>query len=62
MAMIVAGVILLIYGFSASESFASEVKETFTGNPTDTSMWLIIGGAVLTILGAGGFLRRGKPA
>lgn len=60
MAMVVAGVILLIYGVNASESFASEVKQTFTGNPTDRSMWFIIGGAVLAVIGLGSFLRRGK--
>jgi hypothetical protein len=27
------------------------VSRTFTGNPTDRSMWLIIGGAVAVIAG-----------
>jgi hypothetical protein len=58
--ILVAGVALLIYGISASNSFNSSVKKAFTGNPTDKSMWLIIGGAVAT---AGGLVMmvRGYP-
>lgn len=50
-ALLVVGVILLIFGFNASDSIASSVKETFTGNPTDRSMWFLIGGAALAVLG-----------
>lgn len=45
------GVVLLIFGFNASHSFSSDVSRTFTGNPTDRSMWLIIGGAVAVVVG-----------
>lgn len=48
---IVVGIILLVYGISASDSFASNVKESITGNPTDRSMWLLIGGAALVAVG-----------
>lgn len=59
-ALLVIGVILLIYGISAGDSVASNVKETVTGTPTDKSMWLIIGGVVAVILGGFGMLRGGK--
>jgi multisubunit Na+/H+ antiporter MnhB subunit len=45
------GIVLLIFGFNASQSFGSEVSRFFTGNPTNESMWLIIGGAVAVIVG-----------
>lgn len=45
------GVVLLIFGFNESHSFSSDVSRTFTGNPTDHSMWLIAGGAAATLLG-----------
>lgn len=48
-----AGVILLIFGFNESQSFSSEVSRTFTGSPTDRSMWMLIGGAVAAVLGIG---------
>ena len=60
-AILVAGVILLAFGFNAGESFASEAKEAFTGTPTDKSIWLIILGAIAIIIGGfGSFSRRGR--
>jgi hypothetical protein len=50
-AMLVIGAILLIYGINASDSLGSEVKEVFTGAPTDQSIWLIVGGVLLAVLG-----------
>jgi hypothetical protein len=53
LAIISLGVVLLIFGFNESHSFSSSVSKTFTGNPTDHSMWLIIGGAVAVVAGIG---------
>jgi len=57
---LVIGIILLVFAASAGDSFASEVSETFTGNPTDRTMWLLIGGAALTVVGGIGLLRGRK--
>lgn len=57
-ALLVVGVILLIWGFNASQSVASEVSDAITGAPSDRSIWLIVLGAVGTIVGAFGLLRR----
>jgi hypothetical protein len=54
------GVVLLIFGFSASQSLSSEVSRAFTGNPTDRSMWLLVGGAVAVIPGLFLALRSGR--
>jgi uncharacterized protein DUF3185 len=53
LALLVAGIILLVWGINASESFSSDVSRTFTGKPTDKSMWMIIGGVVSGISGLG---------
>ena len=45
------GVVLLIFGFNESHSLGSDVSRVFTGNPTDRSMWFLIGGAVAVIVG-----------
>jgi hypothetical protein len=45
LAMLVVGVILLVWGFNASESVGSEISRFFSGNPTDRTMWLLVGGA-----------------
>jgi hypothetical protein len=60
-ALLVGGAILLVFGFQASDSFSSEVSRTFTGNPTDKAMWLLVGGAVLAVVGLIGlFTGRSK--
>jgi hypothetical protein len=50
-ALLVVGVILTIFGINASESFGSEVSRFFTGNPSDKSMWLLIGGVAAAVVG-----------
>lgn len=50
-ALAVVGVILLVWGIQAADSFASDVSETLSGTPTDRSMWLIIGGAAALVVG-----------
>ena len=59
-AILVIGVILLIYGISAGDSVASNIKESVTGTPTDKSLWLIIGGVLGIVVGGFGLLRGGK--
>lgn len=50
-ALLVGGIIVLAFGLDASNSFASEMSEAFTGNPTDRSMWMIVGGSVMAVAG-----------
>lgn len=49
--LLVAAVILIVYGLQASDSIASSFSEFFTGSPTDRSMWLLIGGAACAVVG-----------
>ncbi len=50
----IAGIVLLILGISAMESFGSQVSKFFTGAPTDRAVWLTIGG-VIGIFAGGAF-------
>ena len=56
--LVVIGIILLVFGFNASQSLGDQVTETFTGRFTDETMWYIIGGAVAVVVG--GFLALGS--
>lgn len=60
-ALLVIGCVLIAFGISASSSFSSDVSRFFTGNPTDRSMWLLLGGIVAAIAGIAGMLRGGTP-
>ena len=59
-ALLTGGIVLIIYGINASNSFGSEVSRFFTGSPTDKTVWLLIGGAVAAIIGLFGLFRRSK--
>ncbi|MCD6049618.1 MAG: rane protein [Verrucomicrobia bacterium] len=50
-ALLVGGAILIVFGLQASDSFSSDVSRAFTGNPTDKSMWMLVGGIVAAIVG-----------
>jgi hypothetical protein len=59
-ALIAAGVLLLVLGISAADSFASDVSRFFTGNPTDRAVWLMIGGVAAIITGLAASLLPGR--
>lgn len=61
-ALLVGGIILIIYGINASDSVGSSFSRFFTGNPTDKTIWLLIGGAVATAVGLTGVLRGSKSS
>ena len=50
-ALLVVGIVLIIWGVNALESFSSDVSRFFTGSPTDKSIWLLIGGIAVTLVG-----------
>ena len=49
--LLVVGVVLIVFGISASESFGSDVSRFFTGSPTNKSIWLLIGGIISACVG-----------
>jgi len=60
LALFAGGVVLMIIGFQATNSFSSDVSRFFTGAPTDKAVWMLIGGCVATVLGLTMTLRGGK--
>jgi hypothetical protein len=52
LALLVVGVVLIIYGINASDSVSSHVSQTFTGAPTNKTLWLLVGGSAAAIVGA----------
>ena len=57
LAILAGGIVLVIYGVSASNSFSSDVSRFFTGSTTDKTMWLLIGGIVAIVIGLAGLFR-----
>lgn len=56
--LFIAGLLLLYFGYQEYQSIGSEVEEFFTGSPSNQAMWMLIGGAVATIVGLVGLLRK----
>jgi len=57
-ALLVIGVILLVFGLNVYHSASSDVSRFFTGAPTDKALWLLIGGAVAGVVGFLGLARK----
>jgi Protein of unknown function (DUF3185) len=62
LALLIGGVVLMILGINATNSFSSDVSRFFTGSPTDKAVWMLIGGIVATGVGLMGTLRGSKSA
>ncbi|MBN1916287.1 MAG: DUF3185 family protein [Verrucomicrobia bacterium] len=60
LALLAGGILLVIFGVSASKSFSSDVSRFFTGTPTDKAIWMLVVGVVLVIIGLVGLLRGSR--
>jgi hypothetical protein len=58
--LLIAGVILILYGVQASNSFNSDLARFFTGSPTDKSIWFLVGGVVASSIGLYGLFRKSR--
>jgi divalent metal cation (Fe/Co/Zn/Cd) transporter len=61
LALLVGGIMLIIFGIQATNSFSSDVSRFFTGSPTDKAIWMLIVGIIAAVSGVAGTLRRSKP-
>jgi zinc transporter ZupT len=57
LAILAGGIVLVVFGVAATESFSSDISRFFTGSPTDKAIWMLIGGIVAIIIGLAGLLR-----
>ncbi len=61
-ALLIGGIFLVVYGINASHSIGSDFSRLFTGSPTEKSIWLLIGGIAIAVVGAGGLIRGSKSS
>ena len=59
-ALLVGGIVLLVFGWNEHQSASSEISRFFTGNPSDKAMWMLIGGAVIGVMGLVGLMRGSR--
>ena len=51
LALLGGGIVLMIFGINATNSFRSDVSRFFTGSPTDKAVGMLIGGLAAAIVG-----------
>lgn len=54
--LLVLGVGLFFMGLNASDSFTDQFSEFFTGHFTDRTTWMMVGGALLAVVGMAGLV------
>ena len=62
LALLVGGIVLIIIGVNATNSFNSDVSRFFTGSPTDKAVWMLVGGSVAAVVGLTMLCRSPKHA
>ena len=51
LALLVGGIVLIITGFNATNSFNADISRFFTGSPTNQAVWMLMGGIVAALVG-----------
>ena len=59
-ALFAGGIVLIVIGVNATNSFSSDISRFFTGSPTDKAVWMLIAGVVAASIGLFGTMRGGK--
>jgi hypothetical protein len=62
LALLIGGIVLIVVGINATNSFSSDVSRFFTGSPTDKAIWMLIGGILAAVAGLATLLRGPKHA
>ncbi|MDP2697039.1 DUF3185 family protein [Thalassospira sp.] len=58
--ILVVGLVLLAFGYNASESAVEQLSDTFMGRYTDETMWYLVVGAAATVGGGLLFIFGGR--
>lgn len=60
LALLAAGIMLTIFGINEMNSFASDMSRMFAGAATNRSIWMLVGGVVLAVLGLSGLVQSSR--
>ena len=61
-ALLVGGVVLLVFGVQAADSLGSDISRFFTDSPTDKAVWMLVGGVILSVAGLAGLVRGSRSS
>ena len=60
-ALLIVGIVLISYGFNASDSVSSGVSRAFTGTPSEKTLGLLLSGAAAMTVGGFITFRGSRP-
>jgi hypothetical protein len=60
LALLAGGIVLIVIGVNATNSFSSDLSRFFTGSPTDKAIWMLIGGILAAVAGLFGTMRSSR--
>ena len=60
LALLAGGIVLIVAGVQATNSFSSDVLRFFTGSPTDKAVWMLIAGILTAVVGLATLWRTPK--
>jgi hypothetical protein len=60
LALLAGGIVLAVFCVSEMNSFTSDISRMFTGVPTNRSIWMLVGGAVMGVLGVAGMVQGSR--
>jgi hypothetical protein len=60
LAVLIVGIVLLVFAASAADSISSFFSNMFSGTPDARTMALLLGGIFLVVVGGFGILRRSR--
>jgi hypothetical protein len=50
-ALLVVGLVLIIFGMNAAESLGSRLSQLLTGTPSDKAIWFLVAGTAVAVIG-----------
>lgn len=60
LALLAGGIVLIVYGTKAPDPIGSGFSHLLPDSPTAKTLWLLISGVAVSLVGATGLLRRSK--
>ena len=61
LAILIVGIVVFVFGIKATHKVNEQVVQAVQGRFTDMTMWYILGGIVLIVIGVGMTFVRKKP-
>lgn len=60
LALLVGGIVLLVFAYNTAQSASSAFSRIFTGSPSNKAIWMYVAGTIACVVGIVGLSRGSK--